>query len=781
MEQKIILESFAELAESERSSLSRLVRTAAFRSPHVAATLSQSLPHTLNALPVPLRQPLLRCLQAAAAFDPEPLAGLLPFLGPTLRSLPPESRDSLLERIAQLAQTFPAGVARLFRALAGAYDEVGEEGVKAWIAAGEEIARRNTHAGEAFFALESRTSLLALRGSSPSIALPDVQGVLLKFLHMLCGTAVSIKEADGLAFPPPLAEELEEALLLPASVAAFPTYEENFRLYRVLAAHQAGRREFGTYSPSLLLLWPHLPDFVHALIGPEAHPVDDLRSYFRLFPHPERLEALFLFIESKRIAARLAANYRGLQGDLAWAETLTHLVSPVLSPFLSSLAAWSWPDLGREATVYDSLLLATELYAAQVSPSLRPSRLPTPDLPLESSEAVEEEETTIPIEVEEDDRQDSHFSAEEQARLQKILAALRAHGKKKKARKKGATTIITLDAADPTEEAEQSEAQGKKKQASQRLRHTAAGLRYLYDEWDYLIEDYRSQWCQVRELPLSGDDPAFFSRTLETYAQVSPDIKREFQRLRPRLYRHVKGLEHGEEIDLDAAVVARVDLRTGNAPSPKLYAARQPVERDVAALFLLDMSASTEMQLAEREDVRIIDVMKEAVVLLAFALESIGDTYAIYGFSSHGRRNVEVYPVKTFTETLSSDVQTHIGAIAPQRSTRMGAAVRHATRKLKDLSSRAKLLVLLSDGYPEDQDYGRDKHAPTYGLRDTMMALREAEKHGILSFCLTVDKGGHDYLREMCSPARYMVIEDVLSLPLELPKIYQRHIRAQRV
>ena len=111
----------------------------------------------------------------------------------------------------------------------------------------------------------------------------------------------------------------------------------------------------------------------------------------------------------------------------------------------------------------------------------------------------------------------------------------------------------------------------------------------------------------------------------------------------------------------------------------------------------------------------------------------------------------------------------------------MGAAVRHATRKLKDLSSRAKLLVLLSDGYPEDQDYGRDKHAPTYGLRDTMMALREAEKHGILSFCLTVDKGGHDYLREMCSPARYMVIEDVLSLPLELPKIYQRHIRAQRV
>ncbi|MBI3301104.1 MAG: VWA domain-containing protein, partial [Deltaproteobacteria bacterium] len=262
---------------------------------------------------------------------------------------------------------------------------------------------------------------------------------------------------------------------------------------------------------------------------------------------------------------------------------------------------------------------------------------------------------------------------------------------------------------------------------------------------------------------------------------LTPDIKREFQRLRPRMYRQVKGVEDGEEIDLDAAVAARVDLRTGAAPSPKLYAARQPLERDVAALFLLDMSASTDMLLAEREGVRVIDVMKEAVVLLSAALEDIGDVYAIYGFSSHGRRNVEVYPVKTFAEALSPEVKGRIGGIAPKRSTRMGAAVRHATRKLKDLSCRAKLLVLLSDGYPEDADYGSDKHAPTYGLRDTMMALREAEKSGILSFCLTVDKGGHDYLREMCSPSRYMVIEDVLSLPVELPKIYQRHIRSQRV
>jgi nitric oxide reductase activation protein len=243
----------------------------------------------------------------------------------------------------------------------------------------------------------------------------------------------------------------------------------------------------------------------------------------------------------------------------------------------------------------------------------------------------------------------------------------------------------------------------------------------------------------------------------------------------------VKGLEDGETIDLDAAISARVDRLSGTAPSTKLYAARQAIERDVATLFLLDLSASTDSRVAGREDLRVIDVMKEAMVLLSSALDDIGDAYAIYGFSSHGRRNVEIYPVKTFVESLSAHVKGRIGGLTPQRSTRMGTAVRHATRKLKDLSSRAKLLVLLSDGYPEDADYGRDEHTPTYGVRDTMMALREAEKHGILSFCLTVDKGGHDYLREMCAPSRYMVIEDITTLPAELPKIYQRYIRSRSV
>ena len=192
------------------------------------------------------------------------------------------------------------------------------------------------------------------------------------------------------------------------------------------------------------------------------------------------------------------------------------------------------------------------------------------------------------------------------------------------------------------------EDRSRRRKSSRRGR--AAGVAefgYLYDEWDYMIDDYRPQWCELRERAISGDDGGFFSRTLATHSDLTAEIKREFQRLRPRLYRHVNGLEHGEDIDVNAAVAARVDLRSGLAPSPKLYTARQPLERDVAALFLLDLSASTEGVVGEGEG-RVIDRMKEALVLLTTALEEIGDVYSVYGFSSYGRRNVEVYPVKEF-------------------------------------------------------------------------------------------------------------------------------------
>ena len=186
------------------------------------------------------------------------------------------------------------------------------------------------------------------------------------------------------------------------------------------------------------------------------------------------------------------------------------------------------------------------------------------------------------------------------------------------------------------------------------------------------------------------------------------------------------------------------------------------------------MSASTGQS---NHDRRIIDTLKEALIVMTAALEKLGDQYAIYGFSSRGRERVEVYPVKTFREPLDHNARARIGGIEPKSGTRMGAALRHMIPKLAAVNARAKHLILLSDGFPQDHDYGADRRTHTYGIEDTAVALREVSAAGQLPLCVTVDRSGNDYLRLMCDSGQYLIIDDIAELPRELPKIYRRVAR----
>ncbi|MEE9148205.1 MAG: hypothetical protein V3U27_12490, partial [Candidatus Tectomicrobia bacterium] len=336
---------------------------------------------------------------------------------------------------------------------------------------------------------------------------------------------------------------------------------------------------------------------------------------------------------------------------------------------------------------------------------------------------------------------------------------------------------------------------------------------FLYDEWDYQIHDYRRRWCRLTETVLPADDTTCVEETRQKYAELLTLVRRQFQLLKPEMFKKIKRLNDGEEIDLDAAIEAWVDRRTGNAPSEKIYMRRNKRDRDVAAVFLLDMSASTDDDVPEtrnpasllqeppapaprqfdfsgfiQEDDymkplpkqrqepsrrRVIDVEKEALILMAEALEALGDAYAIYGFSGYGRDQVDFFVAKEFAEAYDERTQGRIGAIKPHRSTRMGPAIRHAIHKLERQDARIKTLLMLSDGYPQDYDYGKDRTSKEYGIQDTMMALREAQLQGIQTFCITVDPAGHDYLRQMCPDQQYLVIDDIAALPDELPKVYR--------
>jgi len=306
---------------------------------------------------------------------------------------------------------------------------------------------------------------------------------------------------------------------------------------------------------------------------------------------------------------------------------------------------------------------------------------------------------------------------------------------------------------------------------------------FRYDEWDCYAMMYKSDWCAVRELTPSGGDNLFQRNMLAEYGDVFYKIKRQFEALAPDLYAKRRRLPEGDEIDIDAAVNAIVDLRCKLSPDEKIYWKTDRRERSIAVAFLVDISASTAESINFGDDLyrngrhskSILDLEKASIGLMALAIELLGDTFGVYAFSGYGRDNVEVHAVKELDDrrAASSEIIARLGTISPSHATRMGAAIRHVSRKLAQCEEVTKILFLLSDGRPQDKGYSRDGSDREYAVQDTRMALSEARSAGVNPFCLTVDREGNGYLGEMMSGFGYEVLDDITELPVRLPLLYK--------
>jgi nitric oxide reductase activation protein len=203
-----------------------------------------------------------------------------------------------------------------------------------------------------------------------------------------------------------------------------------------------------------------------------------------------------------------------------------------------------------------------------------------------------------------------------------------------------------------------------------------------------------------------------------------------------------------------------------------------PSRRDVAVAFALDLSASTAVRLPPRPDhepERILDLERDAVALVAAALQHIGDAYAIYGFSGAGRDNVAVSVVKELRERFSAATLRRLASLVPDHTTRMAPAIRHITEQLDRYDARTRILVVVSDGRPFDIDYGHaygERALLPYAVADTAKALAEARRRGVRPYLITVDPAGNDYLGAMCEEREYNVITDARDLPESLAQLY---------
>ena len=292
---------------------------------------------------------------------------------------------------------------------------------------------------------------------------------------------------------------------------------------------------------------------------------------------------------------------------------------------------------------------------------------------------------------------------------------------------------------------------------------------FHYDEWDHKIEDYRPAWCILTEHRQTRTQEGFVAATFYEFGGVVTQIRRNFQLMRPEALRKMRRQEDGDDLDTDGLVEYVVDRRARIAPTPRVYVKREKRDRDVTTAFVVDMSSSTDRKIDGRK--RIIDIEKEALLLMCEALEAIRDEYAIYGFSGSGREDCQFYVVKELGERYDDRVKGRIGGIYARQKTRMGPALRHATRRLAAADSHVKLMILLTDGKPYDSDTYQDN---AYAQEDTKMALREARREKIHLFCVTVDREGADYLPHMYSDANFVIIDDVRTLPQKLPQLYRR-------
>lgn len=284
---------------------------------------------------------------------------------------------------------------------------------------------------------------------------------------------------------------------------------------------------------------------------------------------------------------------------------------------------------------------------------------------------------------------------------------------------------------------------------------------FFYDEWDFKRQNYRDNWCVLREVDVKPGDSEFARQTLNKYAGLVKHIRRSFEVLRSE-DAILKRQPSGENIDIEAFVGAWADARIGREMSDRLYARLAREERSIAVMLMVDMSGSTHGWINDAE--------RESLILLCEALETLGDRYAIYGFSGWARKRCEIFPVKRFDEDYNEDVIGRVAGIQPQDYTRMGAAIRHLTGLMKTLDVRTRILITLSDGKPEDyDDYGGQ-----YGIEDTRMALLDARRSGIHPFCITIDRQGQDYLPYMYGQTAYVVIDEVGKLPFKVADIYRK-------
>ncbi len=290
---------------------------------------------------------------------------------------------------------------------------------------------------------------------------------------------------------------------------------------------------------------------------------------------------------------------------------------------------------------------------------------------------------------------------------------------------------------------------------------------FHYQEWDYQIQLHRPDWATVYERRQGRADPEIIEDILTEYKPVAHRIKQIIDLLTPAGVQRQRGMEDGDEIDINAAVDAMIAIRMGEQPSPRITMRNVLKNRDLSVVVLLDLSESTN-EIMDGSDKTVLELTREAATLVATAIDGIGDPFALHGFASDGRHDVQYYRFKDFNQSFDDEAKSRLAGMKGGFSTRMGAALRHAGHHLLKQQERRKLILLVTDGEPADID----ERDPQHLRHDAKKAVEEMYSTGVLTYCLTLDPHADSYVKRIFGENNYTIIDHVDRLPEQLPLLF---------
>jgi len=306
----------------------------------------------------------------------------------------------------------------------------------------------------------------------------------------------------------------------------------------------------------------------------------------------------------------------------------------------------------------------------------------------------------------------------------------------------------------------------KRKAAKDKSEEDGKNTGYVYDEWNNDTQDYLYEWCIVNEIKNFNLTNSYSTGGIPRKEYIKK-VRQVFERLKPDFLKKVKNLPDGDEVVLNTLVDFIAEKKAGLSPEEKIYSKDFKDERDIVTALLIDISGSTGEKV---KDKMVLEIEKSAAFLLAEGLNELDDRFGIFGFYSSGREKCSYYVFKNFEEGWEEEQKQRLISVSPSGSTRIGAAIRHTTQKLKPLENHRKLIIVITDGKPQDSD-GYTTEA-LYAQHDVRMACIEAKRNGIVVFCISTENNSINELEIMFPVKRYVMMRSIIDLPELLAKSY---------